>query len=301
MMDEQLQDRIDQYILGQMSDADRAAFEQDLAHDDALREQYHYTRMVKDAVSEQAELEQLMDQWDEEIVHEREDIRHVLDEYLYRPTYYKDSRPSGPVFCGVPEENEPHRRGRWDEESFSQNKHLEPERVSAPTEPCIPAPAPAPKKRRKLWIGIMGVAALLIVALWVTHPFAQDDFLPQNGQILPEAMSRDAGDLNEIQQTIMARDYAKALVMIEQARSATRPDETVGQPVAADSLDEEWKAQQEYEQREIRMRLDDLSWLRVYALLGLERRDEAKSLLDSLRTSGGYYCQKADSLYRKLD
>ena len=70
-MDNKLQDRIDDYVLGRMSEDDKILFEKELETNVELREQYNYTKLVKESVCEQAMLDELMEQWDEEIEQER--------------------------------------------------------------------------------------------------------------------------------------------------------------------------------------------------------------------------------------
>ena len=58
--------------------------------------------------------------------------------------------------------------------------------------------------------------------------------------------------------------------------------------------------QLEYELMQKKMRLDDLSWLKVYAYIGLGRNDDAKTLLEQIRKVPGEYKEKADSLYNVM-
>ena len=67
-----------------------------------------------------------------------------------------------------------------------------------------------------------------------------------------------------------------------------------------DSVDDEMHEQLEYERMQKKMRLDDLSWLKVYAYIGLERYDDAKMLLEQIRKVPGEYKEKADSLYNVM-
>ena len=46
-MKEEYQDRIDNYLLGRMSETERVSFERDLNLDDKLKEQYEFTKAVK--------------------------------------------------------------------------------------------------------------------------------------------------------------------------------------------------------------------------------------------------------------
>ena len=45
------QDKIDEYVLGRMSDEDKAQFEAEVSHDESKREQLDFTRNVKGAIS----------------------------------------------------------------------------------------------------------------------------------------------------------------------------------------------------------------------------------------------------------
>ena len=49
-MKEEYQDRIDNYLLGRMSEAERVSFERDLNLDDKLKEQYEFTKAMKNAL-----------------------------------------------------------------------------------------------------------------------------------------------------------------------------------------------------------------------------------------------------------
>lgn len=70
-MDERKQDSIDRYLLGQMTAEEAKAFEEQLAGDDNLREQFRYTKMVRESVCSHAQLQEQMDAWDKEIEEER--------------------------------------------------------------------------------------------------------------------------------------------------------------------------------------------------------------------------------------
>ena len=65
-MNELLQDKIDQYILNEMDEKQKADFERQLQNDPSLRQQYGFTRMVQQAISSRADIEEKMKQWDKE-------------------------------------------------------------------------------------------------------------------------------------------------------------------------------------------------------------------------------------------
>ena len=67
------------------------------------------------------------------------------------------------------------------------------------------------------------------------------------------------------------------------------------QRTVTDSItDEERRA---YDRMLIQEKADELSWMKVYALLGADRRDDALQILDGLRHKECDYKEKADSLF----
>jgi len=93
-----------------------------------------------------------------------------------------------------------------------------------------------------------------------------------------------------IEKLLVDKKYEDALKQIE-----IEETEIIEQRTATDSiLDVERRA---YDQMLIQEKNDELSWMKVFALLGVDRRDDALRLLDQLRQSEGEYKSKADSLY----
>ena len=97
----------------------------------------------------------------------------------------------------------------------------------------------------------------------------------------------------EIEQLLVNKDYQLALTLIEQEEKAI-----LEQRIQTDSIrDEEKRA---YDQMLIQTRANKLCLLKVYALIGLGRREEALLLLDELRNKESDYKEQADSLYQIL-
>jgi hypothetical protein len=61
----ELQDHIDDYLLGRMSDQDRIAFEKQVEQDDELREQLDFTRNVRDSIKSRNEKLARIKEWEE--------------------------------------------------------------------------------------------------------------------------------------------------------------------------------------------------------------------------------------------
>lgn len=82
------QDRIDEYVLGRMSDEDKLRFESEVAQDEGKKEQLELTRNVKTAISSRQEklaaLARMKDRYDEE---------HHVAAIALRPTATDACRP----------------------------------------------------------------------------------------------------------------------------------------------------------------------------------------------------------------
>lgn len=76
-MDSIIQDKIDRYLLGRMSEEERNAFEVEMKADKELKRQYLFTKALKQEVSEHARLKEQMRQWDEEKEQENENEEPV--------------------------------------------------------------------------------------------------------------------------------------------------------------------------------------------------------------------------------
>lgn len=257
-MDNKLQDRIDDYVLGHMSEDDKILFEKELETNVELREQYNYTKLVKESVCEQAMLDELMEQWDEEIEQERTAERELV------------SACSDMKYGAV-------------------ETHLDV------------ASKEKLKSKRKILYWISGIAAVVLVGLFVINPFNREPDIVFSGNILSENTARGAGDLYEIQELIKNGNYKEALELIEEYENEMKTSEISDSCYNVnDSVDDEMREQLEYERMQKKMRLDDLSWLKVYAYIGLGRYDDAKTLLEQIRKVPGEYKEKADSLYNVM-
>ena len=71
------------------------------------------------------------------------------------------------------------------------------------------------------------------------------------------------------------------------------------QRIQTDSIRDEEK--RTYDQMLIQTKADELCLLKVYALIGLDRREEALLLLDELRNKKSDYKGLADSLYHIIN
>lgn len=144
-------------------------------------------------------------------------------------------------------------------------------------------------KQYLYWIS--GIAAIFIVGIFLIHHYmgGEDEMLFNPSSIEYRAM-RGGGNYANIEKMLVDKDYENAMkqIGIEESKIAE-------QCTATDSISDEER--REYDRMLIQEKADELSWMKVYVLLGIDRRDEALLLLNKLRHTEGEYKEKADSLY----
>lgn len=144
---------------------------------------------------------------------------------------------------------------------------------------------------RRYFYWISGIAAIFIVGFFLIHNYmGSEEDMMFNPSSIEYSTMRGGGNYENIEKLLIDKDYENAMkeIEIEEAKIAE-------QRTATDSIaDEERRA---YDQMLIQEKADELSWLKVYALLGADRCDDALQLLDELRQTEGEYKEKADSLY----
>lgn len=139
-------------------------------------------------------------------------------------------------------------------------------------------------------IGGLLVAAVLVVGVFLFYP-RQVEMPPLEKDGFE--VYRSGGNLTQIVDMIQAGKYSEALTQIE-----NKEKEFVQIPLdSLSSLSDEERERAEYEAEVMRQETDHLKWLKVYALMGLDRREEALLLLDELRNRNGVYRHLADSLF----
>lgn len=69
-MDEKFQDRIDDYLLNRMGDAEKAAFLQDVELDEEKKEQLEFTRIVRESICSREEKLRVLTQFKQQYKHQ---------------------------------------------------------------------------------------------------------------------------------------------------------------------------------------------------------------------------------------
>lgn len=156
------------------------------------------------------------------------------------------------------------------------------------------APRPA-KKRLIYWIS--GVAAVFVVGLFLLlRPTGSPSVSNPNPDVILGDSYRGGKDYSVINDKLQQKDYEEALAYIELEADSIRMDSI--EIVKDQSIDKE---ELEYEMILIKEGQDELRWLKVLALIGLNRQEEVLSLLDELRNAECDYKQQADSFYNQIN
>lgn len=155
------------------------------------------------------------------------------------------------------------------------------------------------KQSNRKWIyWVSGIAALFVVGFFLTQTMLvsrSPKMVKQQGAFGSDYTEtfRGGTSFSEIEELIEKRNFTEALTQIEQKR------------IYLDKETEELSTISDAERREydallIKNKQDDLKWLKIYALIGLDRKAEAIMLLEEMRNTDGTYRMAADSLYKAI-
>lgn len=264
----EFQDRIDEYLLDRMSDEERKSFESDAAEDAELKEQLQFTETVQQATKSRNEKLAAMEEWKDDYMWEDERVT-AASAVEYHAT------GSGYDYCPEPT--------------------MESRRVATSS----------PFKKMLYWVS--GIAAVFIVGVFVFNLYR-----PSSPEIAMETASRPTeapgkkGNVSfrgrsqnmDIESQLAMGDYSKALARLEKDEADIRTDLMLIERELHSRGEGREDAMTEKDSLET-----NLAWvlyLKAQALIGLDRKDEARVVLDEIRHSKSDYGIKADSLYHLL-
>ena len=264
----EFQDRIDEYLLDRMSDEERKSFESDAAVDAELKEQLQFTETVQQATKSRNEKLAAMEEWKDDYMWEDERVA-AASAVEYHAT------GSGYDYCPEPT--------------------MESRRVATSS----------PFKKMLYWVS--GIAAVFIVGVFVFNLYR-----PSSPEIAMEIASRPTeapgknGNVSfrgrsqnmDIESQLAMGDYSEALARLEKDESDIRTDLMLIERELHSRGEGREDAMTEKDSLETN--LVRVLYLKAQALIGLDRKDEARVVLDEIRHSKSDYGIKADSLYHLL-
>ena len=137
---------------------------------------------------------------------------------------------------------------------------------------------------------------VLILAIFIAGLFVLPTITVNESAPVPTeyGVFRGGEDYQEIKQLMEQKDYKMAFSAIE------REEQALEQELLINQMDTTDRERQEYDRMLIEMKQNELTWLKVHALLGLGKEKEVMQLLEQIRGTEGEYQQAADSLYNQL-
>ena len=269
----EFQDRIDEYLLDRMSDEERKSFESDAVEDAELKEQLQFTETVQQATKSRNEKLAAMEEWKDDYMWEDERVT-AASAVEYHVT------GSGYDYCPEPT--------------------MESRRVATSS----------PFKKMLYWVS--GIAAVFIVGVFVFNLYRPSSHELSSSEIAMETASRPTeapgknGNISfrgrsqnmDIESQLAMGDYSKALARLEKDEADIRADLML--------IDRELHSRGEGRENvmndkdSLETNLVRVLYLKAQALIGLDRKDEARVVLDEIRHSKSDYGIKADSLYLLL-
>lgn len=249
----EFQDRIDNYLLGRMSEEDCKSFEQELERNDELRGQTKFSKDVQNATKSRNEKLKKMEEWKNDYVWQH-------DCHVAKTSYNQTG--SGYDYCPAP-----------------------------PLDQTFTKPRSSGKR---FFYFISGIAAIFIAGFFLFNRAFYGS--KSDIEIIYSPLSTEHGNIRggdsfeEIEKLLVDKDYKDALSKIEKEETNLQKHN-----IDTDSIKD--VEQREYEKVIIKLDFDKLCWMKVYALLGLDRRSEAIELLEEMRANNNTYKDQADSIY----
>lgn len=286
-MKQEYQDRIDDYLLHRMSDKNKRAFENEVSLNEELREQFEFTKSIYSAINSRNEKLAAMMEWEDdgelsgeddyggyaaECIRKEDDYKRIENEYSRKKDYVvtsaADYLPTG---------------SGYDYHPATPKSGIQV-RKSSPV--------------KKLLYVVSGLAAVIVVGFFLNYNFGVF-YSPRESPLfskINDVALRAGSDNQDIEVLLSQQRYEDALVKIDQRL-------LILQSAISQSEQDTLLAKErfDYDLQVFMEKKDDLTWLKVHALIGLKKREEALKLLNNLRCDEGYYQKIADSLYIQLN
>ena len=148
-MDEKFQDRIDNYLLNRMDDAEKTKFLREVEQDKEKKEQLEFTQNVKDCIRSR-----------EEKLNDIAQFQRQYEEERRKAAYRTTGTERDACYCPAPE--------------------------VTTTEPV--------RSKKKIWLWISGVAAVLVVGFFAIKPMFEYESSP-NYNVAPMEQMRGGDDV----------------------------------------------------------------------------------------------------------
>lgn len=269
------QDNIDRYLLGRMSDKERALFEAKCAENPELKEQLEHTQNVKAVITERSKMLERIQEWDEEYNEEKKAVARKKRSAIYWSSGIAAAFVAGYFLLPAANNSESERLGNVISMNTDNSEVLPAENlndsigVSNEYEKLL-AKNEAKSKNEEKNTNKLGDEQVL--------SFANDkDFV--SSQETKEDLEKVLGHVN-----------SEITVVTEKQSQLT-------QKLKSGEIS---KSVYDSRMYMLKFRRDELYWQKSHTLIKLNRINEAIALLNEIRSEDGVFKSKADSLYNEI-
>lgn len=267
------QDDIDRYLLGRMTDEERALFKAKCAKNTELKEQLEHTQDVKAVISERGKLLQKIQKWDEEYYEEKKAVAHKKRSAIYWSSGIAAAFVAGYFLLPAVNDSESESMGNAISMNTENNEASPIGNHSDSIEVC--------NEHEKL--------------LSKNEP--KESNKEKNAENLrdDQVLSFDKGFVSS-QET--KEDLKKELGRVdEEIRVVTEKQSQLTKKLKSGEIS---KSVYDSRMHMLKFQKDELYWQKSHTLISLNRINEAIALLNEIRNEDGVFQSKADSLYKEL-
>ena len=160
---------------------------------------------------------------------------------------------------------------------------------ASPSNELISKKSYFPLNKKLYWMS--GIAAIFITGFFIFNTLMDKNIeIKYSPSHIDYSITRGGNNYIKIENLLSKGNYQEAMKEIAREENAIAKQE-----IATDSIiDDE---QREYEIKVYAIDMEILCWLKINALIGIGKHDEALLLLNKLRAEDGIFREKADSLY----
>ena len=269
------QDSIDRYLLGRMSDEERALFEAKCAENPELKDQLEHTQDVKTVISERSKMLERIQGWDEEYNEEKKAFARKKRAAIYWSSGIAAAFVVGYFLFPTANNSESERMGNaismnTDNQKVTPTGNLNDSiEVSNEHENLLAKNEPKERNEEKNTNKLRDEQVL---------SFSKDkDFV--SSQEVKEDLEKKLGQVDD-----------EIRVVIEKQSQLT-------QKLKSGEIS---KSVYDSRMYMLKFQKDELCWQKSHTLIKLNRINEAIALLNEIRNEDGVFQSKADSLYYEL-
>lgn len=275
-MKEELQDRIDAYLLNRMSDEERLAFEKEIDSNKELQEQLSFTKNVQQALKSRNDKLAKMSEWEK-------DTEHKVGPRMRRQIYYWISGFAAVFIVGIfvlSTYFAPMFRGTFNESLPNEYQKIE-----------------------KLLADNDFDKALDEIEKAEYEIFMQDMYEEIDTIEVVDTVTADSVGDYDIYDSEVSESFGTTEVTPDRC---DEPESEKRDDNITDNIEEAQKSDDIYTLDSVvnpknKEKLEYLYFMKAKALIGLNRIGEALLLLDKLRSSDNKYKTQADSLYKSIN